>query len=223
MISDAQVAMLRLLSKDVAIAVDRAVKAKMQEQRISQGQLLLQTTRLLCSLQSQEQIVEAACQCACELLHADSCTLVDCGGLSGELYDPVEIGGPKARGQVFEAFVWQKVKAEDSDLAVSSSSDGDDLDGGTLAFQLFHFFCDFYIGQLSDDDDSVAKQQTFGDDPDSVDDSAASRQSVVSAAAFIRSIFNRAPPPPSSLRDAWCDRPPYSTISHITSNYMHRT
>ena len=45
MISDAQITMLRLLSKDVAIAVDRAVKTRMQEQRISQGQLLLQVTR----------------------------------------------------------------------------------------------------------------------------------------------------------------------------------
>jgi hypothetical protein len=134
MVSDAQIAMLRLLSKDVAIAVDRAVKAKMQEQRISQGQLLLQTTRLLCSLQSQEQIVEAACQCACELLHADSAALVDCGSLSGELYDAVEIGGPRARGQVFEAVVWEKVKESDSSSAAVSEGGGandDDTDSGT--------------------------------------------------------------------------------------------
>jgi hypothetical protein len=133
MISDAQIAMLRLLSKDVAIAVDRVVKAKMQEQRISQGQLLLQTTRLLCSLQSQEQIVEAACQCACELLHAESAALVDCGSLSGELYDAVEVGGPRARGQVFEAVVWEKVKERDSSVAASEGGgiDDDDTDSGT--------------------------------------------------------------------------------------------
>lgn len=132
MISDAQIAMLRLLSKDVAIAVDRAVKSKMQEQRISQGQLLLQTTRLMCSLQSQEQIVEAACQCACELLRADSAALVDCSGLSRDLYEPVNIGGAATRRQVFEAIVWQKVQSDDSSQ-VASEGQGtyshDDSDG----------------------------------------------------------------------------------------------
>jgi hypothetical protein len=152
MIGDAQIAMLRLLSKDVAIAVDRAVKSKMQEQRISQGQLLLQTTRLLCSLQSQEQIVEAACQCACELLHADCATLVDCGSLSGELYEPVTPDCSRASGQMFEAVVWHKVKDDDNSHVSSESpgSDSDDFSGGTPPLSIISvIFCNCLSRQIT--------------------------------------------------------------------------
>ena len=185
MISDAQITMLRLLSKDVAIAIDRAVKAKMQEQRISQGQLLLQTTRLLCSLQSQEQVVEAACQCACQLLHADNAAFVDCSSLDKELYNPVEIGDPRERGQLFEAIVWQKTKNDDDGTAAAADIKSSDDDANERSATSSH----------TDDDESEH-------DDGMVEDSTASRSAA--AAAFIRSIFNRAPPSPASLRDAWC-------------------
>lgn len=180
MISDAQITMLRLLSKDVAISIDRAVKAKMQEQRISQGQLLLQTTRVLCSLQSQEQVIEAACQCACQLLHADEASFVDCGSLDGQLYNPVSIGDPSTRGQLFQAYVWQKMQ-NDNDRAAAAESTGSDDD----------------VNDIITGSDGHADE----DDDETADDSSPSRSSA--AAAFIRSIFNRAPPSPASLQDAW--------------------
>ena len=196
MISDAQITILRMLSKDVAISIDRAVKAKMQEQRISQGQLLLQTTRLLCSLQSQEQVIEAACQCACQLLHADEASFVDCSSLDAQLYNPVSIVDPSTRGQLFQAFVWQKMK-NDNDGAVAAESTGGDDDAN-----------DITAGSDNHADEDV---------DDTADDSSPSRSCA--AAAFIRSIFNRAPPSPASLQDAWyfalrisC----HTSLSHVT-------
>jgi hypothetical protein len=186
MISDAQITMLRLLSKDVAIAVDRAVKTRMQEQRISQGQLLLQTTRLLCSLQSHEQIVEAACECACELLQADSAVFIDCGSLSDELYNPVEIGGPRERGQVFEAFVWQKSANDDQNNAATGNSCNVDSDDAID----------------NDNADTLLDFNIKNDDP-AFRGTSSTIISHAAAASFIQSMFNRAPPPPASLREAW--------------------
>ncbi len=208
MISDAQITMLRLLSKDVAIAVDRAVKAKMQEQRISQGQLLLQTTRVLCSLQSQEQVIEAACQCACQLMDADEVVFVDCSSLHAQLYNPVEIGDASTRGQVFQALVWQKMKTEDDgSAAVDVKDDGDATN----------------VDSDGDVDDGDAQEEAG----DSGDTSARPRPAA--AANFIRSIFNRAPPSPASLRDAWyccCDDVMYCVnrhMSHVTRHTSHVT
>jgi hypothetical protein len=185
MISDAQITMLRLLSKDVAIAVDRAVKTRMQEQRISQGQLLLQTTRLLCSLQSHEQIVEAACECACELLHADSAVFIDCGSLADELYNPVEIGGPAERGQVFEAFVWQKSANDDQNNAATGNGCNDDSDDAI-------------------NNDGADTSEDFSiENGDPAFRETSPTISHAAAASFIQSMFNRAPPPPASLREAW--------------------
>jgi hypothetical protein len=200
MISDAQITMLRLLSKDVAIAVDRAVKTRMQEQRISQGQLLLQTTRLLCSLQSHEQIVEAACECACQLLHADSAVFIDCGSLTDELYNPVEIGGPRERGQVFEAFLWQKSANDDQNNAATAKSCDDDSDDAIN----------------NDGADNLEDLNTMNDDP-AFRETSSTIISHTAAASFIQSMFNRAPPPPASLHDAWYTTY-YPSIGRLTSH-----
>jgi hypothetical protein len=201
MISDAQITMLRLLSKDVAIAVDRAVKTRMQEQRISQGQLLLQTTRLLCSLQSHEQIVEAACECACELLHADSAVFIDCGSLTEELYNPVEIGGPRERGQVFEAFVWQKSAQDDQNVVATETKYSDDSDDA-----------------INNDGAENFEELIIANDDPAFRDTSSPIYSHAAAASFIRSIFNRAPPPPASLREAWYGAC-HSPIGHLASYF----
>ncbi len=123
-------------------------------------------------------------------------------------------GGPRERGQVFNSIVWQKVKgdADDDDNAAG-------VRGGENGI---------------DDDDDDDDDDDVDDDDDDVDDDADAdnthsdasssepHPSASAAANFIRAIFNRAPPPPSTLREAWYDKGTRHT-SHVTHHTSHVT
>jgi hypothetical protein len=141
-------------------------------------------------------------------MDADEVVFVDCSSLHAQLYNPVEIGDASTRGQVFQALVWQKMKTEDDgSAAVDVKDDGDATN----------------VDSDGDVDDGDAQEEAG----DSGDTSARPRPAA--AANFIRSIFNRAPPSPASLRDAWyccCDDVMYCVnrhMSHVTRHTSHVT
>ncbi len=101
-------------------------------------------------------------------------------------------GGPRDRGQVFEGFMWQKVKSDanintfssEGCAAVDDIEDHDEPSSSNCV-------------QFEPESDALITPK------ESSDHHLSASMPPASAAAFIRSIFNRAPPPPATLREAW--------------------